>query len=46
MVTATVGKQPQSIGKAQRREPLVLLGVLGKDSHGVGDILVEPQRIS
>ena len=46
MVTATVGKEPQSIAKAQRREPLILLRVLRKDTHGVGDILVEPQRIS
>ena len=46
MVTATVGKEPQSTGKAQRREPLILPRVLRKESHGVGDILVEPQRIS
>ena len=46
MVTAIVGKEPQSTGKAQRREPLILPRVLRKESHGVGDILVEPQRIS
>lgn len=46
MVTATVGKEPQSTAKAQRREPLILPRVLRKESHGVGDILVEPQRIS
>lgn len=46
MVTATAGKEPQNTAKAQRRELLILPRVLRKESHGVGDILVEPQRIS
>lgn len=46
MVTAAVGKELQSTVKTQRREPLVLPRVVRNESHGGGDIWVEPQRIS